>query len=90
MVINEITEACFRIPVVILTGTPDDVVSNTLIVDIFTKGEVEYKEIFNKLWDIYDTGLTRIMGGRGTMEKTLETVFQEKSVASYKEMDSLR
>ena len=77
MVINEITEACFRIPVVILTGTPDDVASNTLIVDIFTKGEVEYEEIFNKLWDIYDTGLTRIMGGRGKMEKTLDTVFRK-------------
>ena len=68
-VIKRINEACFRIPVVILTGTPDDVDSDILVFDTFKRGEIEYEEIFNKLLDIYDTGLTRIMGGRGTMEK---------------------
>ena len=76
-VIKEINKACFRIPIVILTGTPDEVDSDILVVATYTKGETKYTEIFNKLWDIYDTGLTRIMGGRGTMEKTLETVFRK-------------
>ncbi len=77
-VVREIEDACFRIPVVILTGTPNAVESSNLLRElVLKKGEPgsEYVHIFDLLWEIYNTGLTKIMGGRGEIEKALNTVF---------------
>ena len=75
-VIGRIKDMNLRIPVAILTGTPSAVEHEFTYIGIFTKGEIEYIDLLEDFWKIHDTGLTRIMGGRGLIEKTLNKVFQ--------------
>ncbi len=67
-----------RIPVAILTGTPDEANVNCANIGVFKKGDpgTGYADLLERLWNIYETGLTRIMGGRGTIEDTLNEVFR--------------
>jgi CheY-like chemotaxis protein len=76
-VVRRIAESHFRIPVVILTGTPDAADSDYANIGVFKKGEPGsgYTDLLDNFWGIHNTGLTRIMGGRGTIEDTLNTVF---------------
>jgi len=78
-VTKSIEDSYFRIPVLILTGTPDAVERNKTIIKVFKKGDpgTGYDDILNCFWDIYNTGLTRIVGGRGVVEETLEKVFKQ-------------
>ncbi len=76
-IIRKIKESYFRIPVAILTGTPANADADDTYLGIFMKGETSYMELFNQLSGIYDTGLTRILGGRGRIEETLNQVFRE-------------
>lgn len=76
-VIGRITESHFRIPVAIFTGTPDNADTDFIYIGIFKKGETQYTDLFDQFWEIHNTGLTRIMGGRGVIEKTLNRVFLE-------------
>ena len=73
-VIDELREH-FRVPVAVLTGTPDDAEYIPPVVGIFTKGEHGFDEVLDLLWDIYEIGLTKIMGGRGLLEERLNQVF---------------
>lgn len=74
-VINEIHNK-YRIPVAILTGTPGNADSEFReIIKVYKKGETGLDEILNDLIQIYDTGLTKIFGGRGHIEKTMNKVF---------------
>lgn len=79
-VIEEITKSNFRIPVFILTGTPDavDTPSGSCI-KVFKKGSEDgaYENLLEGFQKIYATGLTRIMGGRGIIEGCLYKIFQE-------------
>ena len=76
-VIGKIDELQFRIPVIILTGTPDSADMNLPVIGIFKKGNTDagYDNLLDIFWDIYNTGLTRIMGGRGRIEQALRKVF---------------
>ena len=75
-VIQELKKKLSRIPVVIMTGTPDVAEREDFpLVSIYRKGEVEYLELIKEFWHIYRTGLTKIMGGRGTIEEKLTTIF---------------
>ena len=76
-VIRKIEESHFRIPVVILTATPGDADTDCANIGIFKKGDpgTGYAELFDQFWDIHNTGLTRIMGGRGVIERNLNKVF---------------
>lgn len=76
-VLNGIKESHFRIPVAILTGTPDAADSDYANIGVFKKGDpgAGYADLLNNFWGIHNTGLTRIMGGRGKIEDTLNTVF---------------
>ena len=76
-VIRKIKESYFRISVAILTGTPANADSDDAYLGIFMKGETSYTDLFNRFAAIYDTGLTRILGGRGRIEETLSRVFQK-------------
>ena len=73
-IIDELREH-FRVPVAVLTGTPGDAEDTPPVVGVFTKGEHGFDEVLDRLWDIYETGLTKIMGGRGLLEKRLTRVF---------------
>lgn len=98
IVIKEIEKSCFKIPVIILTGTPDSVDMDNAIITVLKKGDAEagYEDILKKFWGIYRTGMTRIMGARGTIEKTLATVFRQNILPQinqwviYGNTDSLR
>ena len=80
---NEVTgiieDLQFRIPVVILTGTPDSAESKLPVIEIFKKGDTNagYDNLLDMFWGIYNTGLTRIMGGRGMIEQALLKVFHQ-------------
>lgn len=78
-VLSRIAESYFRIPVAILTGTPDAANSDFAYIGVFKKGDpgAGYADLLDSFWGIYNTGLTRIMGGRGTIEETLSKVFRE-------------
>lgn len=78
-VLSRIAELHFRIPVAVLTGTPDAANLEFAYIGVFKKGEpgAGYADLLDRFWGIYDTGLTRIMGGRGVIEETLSKVFQK-------------
>jgi len=68
----------YRIPVAILTGTPENTdLDLREIIKVYRKGESGLDEILNDLIQIYDTGLTKIFGGRGHIENTMNKVFWE-------------
>lgn len=65
-----------RIPVAILTGTPGNADSKFKdIIKVYKKGENGLDEILDDLIQIYDTGLTKIFGGRGHIENTMNEIF---------------
>lgn len=66
-----------RIPVAIYTATPDvaDDEDGIPLIGVFKKGDKEYKDIIHKFYDIYKTGLTKIMGGKGQIEQSLSQIF---------------
>ncbi|MDX7421608.1 hypothetical protein SJ301_31805, partial [Klebsiella pneumoniae] len=75
-VIDRIKDTFRRIPVAIMTGTPD--AANTAgfpLIEVYKKGEAKYSEIINEIYKIYTTGLTKIMGGKGEIEKNLSKIF---------------
>ena len=78
-VIEFIENLHLRIPIVILTATPGTADENFAYIGVFKKGELgsSYNELLEKLWNIHNTGLTRIMGGRGIIEDTLDKVFMK-------------
>ena len=73
-VIRELKEH-FRLPVAILTGTPADAVDEPPVVGVYSKGKHGFDEVLDRLWGIFDVGLTEIMGGRGLLEERLNRVF---------------
>ena len=78
-IIQKIEEQNLRIPVAILTGTPDPVDTDNAYIDIYKKGEPDaaYEKLFDMFFEIYNTGLTRIMGNRGKIEEHLTKVFEK-------------
>lgn len=74
-VIEELKED-FRVPVAVLTGTPADAGTEPPVVGVYTKGEDSFEDVLDRLWAIYDVGLTKIMGGRGQLEDRLNRVFR--------------
>ena len=78
-VVEKIIESFFRIPIAIFTGNrgswDDNLNEKIMLIGIFTKRNNVYFDLLDQFWDIYNTGLTRIMGGRGVIEKSLSKVF---------------
>ena len=99
-VVEKIKESFFRIPIAIFTGNPGewdhDLDEKIMLLGVFTKGETEHYELLDRFWEIYDTGLTRIMGGRGLIEQRLSEVLLKNLLPqidpwiSYGEKDSER
>ncbi|MCO6555513.1 MAG: response regulator [Gilliamella sp.] len=75
-VLKEVKKQLRRVPVVIMSGTPyDAVIKDVPLVATYVKGDIRYYDIIKYLWDIYNTGLTKIMGGKGEIEKCLSEIF---------------
>ena len=85
-VIQKIEEEDIRIPIVILTGTPASVDQSFTYVDVLRKGDpgAGYDDILDRFWRIHQTGLTRIMGGRGEIEARLGIVFRKNLIPQMK------
>lgn len=96
-ILGKIRDTFRRIPVAIMTGTPDVINHNGFpLVDIYRKGEAKYIDIISEFYMIYRTGLTKIMGGKGEIEKKLGDIFiknilpQRESWKRHAEKDSLK
>ncbi|HEX5705122.1 MAG TPA: hypothetical protein VFX97_18125 [Pyrinomonadaceae bacterium] len=95
-VAQKITDLHFRIPIAVFTGTPENADPQLSYFGVFKKGEIEYSALFDMFWDIHCSGLTRIMGGRGVIEKSLNDVFtknllpQRQTWVDYGRVDSPR
>ncbi len=78
-IIKKIEESFFRIPVAIFTANPGNsdhtLNQKIMLLDVFQKRVTQFDELLDRFWDIYDTGLTHIMGGRGLIEQRLNEVF---------------
>ena len=73
-VVKEITSK-YRIPVAVMTGTPHNAQKGTQYLGVFTKGETGYDDLLDLFFLVYETGITRILGGRGYLEKAMNEVF---------------
>ena len=76
-VIKEVRKSFFRIPIFIFTGHADIHDESMVGIEVFKKGETRYYDLIDQLWDTYETGLTRMMGGAGRIEELLSKVFLE-------------
>lgn len=74
---SQINRDKFPIPIAILTGTPEAVDDSIPYIGVFTKGEPEasFDNVLDLFWSVYCTGITRILGGRGSIQRMLGGVF---------------
>lgn len=83
----------YRVPFAVLTGTPAQATNDKQsFFDIYLKGEKEYIDLFNDFMMVHKTGVTKIFGGRGLIETTMDKVFWDNIVpqfASWKEQSEL-
>ncbi len=73
-VIRTITQT-YRIPVTVMTGTPDTILEEGSPICIYKKGESTYEDIIESLIKISKTGLFKVIGGKGIIEETMLRVF---------------
>jgi hypothetical protein len=65
----------YRIPVAVMTGTPDTDLDEKSPIMVYTKGEVTYEHIINSLIKMCDTGMFDVIGGRGKIIEAMNTIF---------------
>lgn len=65
----------YRIPVAVMTGTPDTILDENSPIVVYKKGESTYEDILNSLMNSFKTGLFDVMGGKGILESTMNKVF---------------
>ena len=75
-IFDRLTQSLYRIPVAFFTGTPD-AAPNDMRQSTFIKGENSYDQIFDHFWDTFNTGLTKILGGRGLIEQHLHEIYEK-------------
>ena len=76
--IEKIQKLNLRLPIIVLTGVPSLVDSEIkeICLYVLTKSDEKgyFEKILNKLLDIHSTGITRIIGGQGEIERLLNRV----------------
>lgn len=75
---NEIIEQIinqYRLPVAVMTGTPDTILEEDSPIHIYKKGEDKYQDIINNLIKTVNTGLFNVIGGKGIIETTMNQIF---------------
>lgn len=75
-VLKALSEANVRMPVVILTGTPGEADDGFVHIEVLKKGDADHIQILEDFRQVYESGLTKVMGGRGLLEKSLSHVFK--------------
>ena len=76
-IVRQLGESLVRIPIVFVTAFPDSVSHHPSVIKTRSRDQGTYESDLQLFREIFDTGLTRIMGGRGEIEKKLSTVFLE-------------
>ncbi|MFW8578392.1 hypothetical protein ACOJBY_16425 [Enterococcus entomosocium] len=71
----KIIQEDLRIPVAVMTGTPDTNLEESSPIKIFKKGEKTYQDIIELLYDESSTGLFKVIGGKGIIEETMNKIF---------------
>lgn len=73
IVLNKITDE-YRIPAYVLSGTPD-IEESLPYIKIYKKGQKSHEEILKDIAKEIDTGLFKVMGSKGIIEKTMNGLF---------------
>lgn len=76
-IINKLINNNVRIPIVIHTGTPDAIHVNEEIkhITVIKKGDKGYRDILDDFYDIHNSGMTKIVSGKGILEEKINDVF---------------
>jgi hypothetical protein len=67
-----------RFPIFVLTNTPgafNTAFKQSLFLQVNTKTDVQYSDILMLLVNIFKTGITKILGKKGLIEKMLDNIF---------------
>lgn len=95
-IVRQLDDAFTRIPIIFVTGFTDLVNFHPSVIRTRSRDEAKYESDLLLFKEICNTGLTRIMGGRGDIEKHLTEVFlknllpQIETWVSYGKEDSER
>lgn len=65
----------YRVPVAVMTGTPDTELEEDSPICIYKKGETSYEDIIKSLFKASATGLFSVLGGTGIIEKVMNQIF---------------
>lgn len=76
-IVKNMKDLALRIPTVVYTGTPELVEEDGLILKVYTKGSVNYGEILDYLYSVYETGITQILGKKGFLETEINKFYCE-------------
>ena len=76
-IVRQLDDSFTRIPIIFVTAFPQDVIDHPSIIYTRRRSDRSYTYTSDLLLfqKIYNTGLTRIMGGRGLIEQQLSEVF---------------
>ncbi|MBD3843652.1 MAG: response regulator transcription factor, partial [Campylobacterales bacterium] len=66
-----------RVPILFVSGNHQNVQKNPLIINVRSRDDGDYENDFKLILNVYQTGLTNILGGRGEIEKKLSDIFLE-------------
>ena len=74
-IVQQLGGSFTRIPIIFVTASPDLVNEHPSVIKTRSRADATYESDLLLFQDIYNTGLSRIMGGRGLIEQTLHEVF---------------
>lgn len=76
-ILKLVDEWNLRMPIVVLTGTPSEADYAYVHIDVQKKGEADNLVILEDFRQIHASGLTKVMGSRGLLEKSLSDVYKK-------------
>lgn len=76
-IVKELEELGLRIPILFVSGNHRNVILHPLIINIRARDQDDYETDFHNIVNVYKTGLTNILGGRGEIEKKLSEIFTD-------------
>ncbi|ENV46395.1 hypothetical protein P255_00534 [Acinetobacter brisouii CIP 110357] len=74
---KRLEESNIRVPILFVSGNHGNVQKNRLVINIRSRDDGDYEDDFKLILNVYQTGLTNILGGRGEIEKKLSDIFLE-------------
>ena len=95
-IVRQLHDPFTRIPIIFVTAFVNDVIDHPSVIKKRHRTIETYNSDLTLFQGIYNTGLTRIMGGRGIIEKSLTEVFRKNLLpqietwVSYGETDLAR